>query len=62
MLINKLEKNRNEILFCSQQPKDQLFQKNAFKDKNDKNNNNSKNGDVMKMLEDVASHLKELKL
>ena len=36
MLINKLEKNRNEILFCSQQPKDQLFQKNAIKDKNDK--------------------------
>ena len=68
MLVNKLEKNRNEILFCSEQHRDQLFQKSAFKDKSDKNNNNSKNkgsdktsDEVMKMLEEVAGHLKELK-
>jgi hypothetical protein len=60
MLINKLEKNRNEIIFASHMSRDKLFQKNCFQDKNN-NKNNAKNGNALLLLEEVSNYLKELK-
>jgi hypothetical protein len=62
LLVNKLEKNRNEIVFAFNQKKDDLFIANAFKDKNGNYNNNGvKDGNSMILLEEVSNSLKELK-
>ncbi|CAF0861776.1 unnamed protein product [Brachionus calyciflorus] len=55
---NKLPKNRNEILFCSNLDKNSLFLKNSFTEKND--NLNSKDGHAMCLLNDVAGTFKEV--
>jgi len=60
VFANKLKKNRNEILFCSDQPNDQLFVKNAFQEKNNKNTK-SENEETMKMFEQIHNNFKELK-
>jgi len=61
MLINKLEKSRNEIIFAFHEPRDKLFQKNCFQDKNN-NKSNGKNGNSLLLLEEVSNHIRELKL
>jgi spermidine synthase len=60
MLVNKLEKNRNEIIFAFDQPRDKLFQKNPFQDKNN-NNDKAKSGNALLLLEEVSNHIKEIK-
>lgn len=62
LLVNKLEKNRNEIVFGFNKIKEDLFIANPFKDKNDNYNNNGvKDGNSMILLEEVSASLKELK-
>ena len=60
MLVNKLEKNRNEIIFAFTQPRDKLFQKNSFQDKNN-NNDKAKSGNALLLLEEVSNYIKEIK-
>lgn len=55
---NKLQKNRNEILFCSKLDRNSLFVKNPFNGKNE--NLNSNDGHSMSLLNEVARTLKEL--
>jgi hypothetical protein len=62
LLVNKLEKNRNEIVFGFNQNKEDVFIANPFKDKNDNYNNNGvKDGNSMILLEEISASLKELK-
>ncbi len=64
VFINKLEKNRNEVLFCMKKPKQEMFVEKFSNHlvKNDKNNNNNKNGNTIILLEDISDKLKEIKL
>ena len=63
VFINKLDKNRNEVLFCMKTGKQEMFVEKFSNHlaKNDKNNNNNKNGNTMLFLEDISEKLKEIK-
>jgi hypothetical protein len=68
VFLNKLEKNRNEILFCMNKSKEEMFVEKFsthYSARNDKNNNNSssiKTGNTMLFLEEISEKLKEIKL
>ena len=60
--LNKLEKNRNEVIFCTMNTKEQVFtdklsNQNLFNDKN-----NNKNGNSILFLEEISNKLTQLKL
>ncbi len=61
VFVNKLKKNRNEIIFCSDQPNEHLFVKNALQQKQNKQTG-PENENVMKLFEQIQSNFKELKL
>lgn len=63
IFLNKLEKNRNEVIFCMQASKEEMFSEALLSTclaKNDKNNNFS--GNTLLFLEDISKKLKEIKI
>lgn len=63
IFVNKLPKNRNEIVFCSDQEFDGLFFKNAFSPAEKKNlNPNRTDGSSMDFLSDIYKSFKKLDL
>lgn len=61
--MNKLPKNRNEIVFCSDQEFEGLFLKNAFSPSEKKNVNPSKaDGNSIDFLGDIYKSFKKLDL
>jgi hypothetical protein len=61
VFANKLKKNRNEILFCSDQSSDKLFVKNAFQQKHNQETQSEKEN-TMKLFDQLNSNFKEIKL
>ena len=59
--LNKLEKNRNEVVFCMQIKKEEMFiEKLSTRAPKDKNNN--KIGSTLSFLEEISIKLKEINL
>lgn len=58
LFSNKLPKNRNEILFCSDLDRNALFLPKPFTENNYNLNNN--NGTAMALLNDISKTFKEI--
>lgn len=59
ILLNKLDKNRNEVLFCINNSSSEIFSSSVYAEKSQ---NTKTDGNTMLLLQDVANQLKELKL
>ena len=62
VFLNKLEKNRNEVIFGMKASKEDMFIEkfSSRLTKSDKNNNI--NGNTLLFLEDISNKLKEIKI
>jgi hypothetical protein len=60
LFVNKLPKNRNEILFCCNQEYEEMFVKNAFNEKNE--NPNNKDGHSMNLFSEISKTFKKLEI
>ena len=56
--LNKLEKNRNEVLFCSSSSKSELYLENPYSEKPTDINTD---GNTMLLLDEVFNKVKEIK-
>ena len=60
VFLNKLEKNRNEVLFCTKASKREIFLEKPCADQ--KSLNQIGDGNTILMLEEIACSLKEIKI
>jgi hypothetical protein len=58
VFLNKLDKNRNEVLFCFDNYKSEIFQENAFQNKSI---NSNADGNTLLLLGEISNKLKEIK-
>ena len=56
--LNKLEKNRNEVLFCSSSSRNELYLENPYSEKPADINTD---GNTMLLLDEVFNKVKEIK-
>ena len=60
IFTNKLPKNRNEIILCTNASSDTLFYKQPFDDKK-MHNPNFNNGDVMTLFRNISKNINYVK-
>lgn len=58
IFLNKLDKNRNEVLFCINNSKDEIFSKNPYVGKS---RNANTDGNTMLLLQEISNKLRMMK-